>query len=165
MSRPDPTDGRMKKNRISINDGALSVNCSECTGIGNLGDQNCFNCVSDGMVPGFKGTIILKGSIDRRYDGIMTEMLTEHSDILRTIRSIEHGSRDRGSISNIRMRRISSKMEKLFLSDVKNLVAAREILLRSVPDKKNNERIIQLIDEIVQRSKLLLKRLSREIST
>jgi hypothetical protein len=165
MSRPDLTDGWMKKNRISIDDGALSVSCSECRGNGNLGDRDCFNCVSDGLVPGFKGTIILKGSIDRRYDGIMTEILTEHSDILRTIRSIEHSSRDMGSISSIRIGRISSKMEKLFLADVKDLVTAREGLLRSVPDKKNNERIVQLIDEIIQRSKLLQKRLSREIST
>ncbi|MFO8050909.1 MAG: hypothetical protein R6V01_04340 [Thermoplasmatota archaeon] len=151
-----------RDSRMSMDDGTFSVNCSGCTGAADLGSRECFNCISAMLVPGFNGPLVLRGHIDRRYHGHVTDIIFEHSDILRTIRSMRE-VRGLGLFYGMKVKKVSLRMEELFLKDLGLLVREKKMLLRGFSGSKRNKRTHDLMEGIIKRSDLLMRRLAREV--
>ena len=62
--------------RIFIEKGALAVDCSQCGGKMELSDPECFIGISERMIPGYQGSIILMGDQHLHYEGPIVETVT-----------------------------------------------------------------------------------------
>ncbi|MFW3146883.1 MAG: hypothetical protein ACMUIE_08750 [Thermoplasmatota archaeon] len=65
--------------------GELIVKCYDCGIQPDLGSRACFDCVSGNMLPGFKGSIVLQGDKDRRYSEPITDLVSLHSSLRRSV--------------------------------------------------------------------------------
>ena len=66
---------------MEVRDGSFFVDCSDCTGPKDLGDLRCFKGISNRMIPGFTGPIVLRGTIEKRYTGPLVDALVSFSEI------------------------------------------------------------------------------------
>lgn len=144
---------------ISVNPGILGVDCSECTGRMELWQPECFIGLSGRMIPGFQGSIVLKGDIHRTYEGVIVETLSTHSRILKEIRGL--GGDSNGPSK--KLSRLIKRIEKDMISDPNTLIERKNLYLNEIrktlrdKDPPEAERFLSLIEATTK----MIKRLER----
>lgn len=162
----DSSKGRSWKEDpgITIDDGSFIVSCGNCPGRSDLGNAECFNCISSRMLPGYKGAVVLKGEIDRKFKGPITDLLLEHSEILRTIRSSGEPRPDTGLMGRILIKRLSRSFERQFLDDPGMIVDHGKKMVEGNLLFRTPKRNKELLSSMIERTGVLLKKQERERS-
>ena len=145
--------------RTTVERGVLSIDCSECSGRMDLVHHRCFIGVSERMLPGFNGSIVLKGDQHRCYDGSIVEALTAHSHILRDIKGLSECGSGR------KLKGIISRMEKEFKKEPVRLIQRKNHYLTGIgrslrkKDSLESERFLGIVESISK----MIRKLDRDI--
>jgi len=144
---------------ITIEKGVLSVDCEECQGRMELARPCCFNGLSERMLPGFQGSIVLKGKDHRQFEGSIVEALVSHSHILNDIRRLGERGASR------KMANLSSGIEKEFKRDPAAIVERKEALIKVIRKavRKNDHQETEIFLTIVEQTSKLIRKLERDI--
>jgi hypothetical protein len=149
--------------RISIEKGTISIDCMECDGKMDLSDPFCFLGISDRMIDGFQGSIILMGEQHLFYEGIIVKAITAHSHILKDIHRLSEGR------SNRKLRSISLNIEKDFKKDPVKMIEKMDHYLseirKAVREKEPPEadKFTSLVESTSKMIRMLERNIERDM--
>jgi hypothetical protein len=149
------------KGKVTIESGILSMDCNGCHGRMEIWHPECFIGLSDGMIPGYRGSVVLKGDIHRSYDGPIVDTVSTHSQIRKDIRNL--GGED--SVARKKLRKLVSEIEKELISDPIKLIERKDFYLNNIrktlrkKDPPEAERFLSIVASTTK----LVRRLERGV--
>ncbi|MGA1821062.1 MAG: hypothetical protein ACMUIG_00885 [Thermoplasmatota archaeon] len=153
------------RGKINVERGDISVDCSKCSGPVNISDSRCFSGLSERMLPGFRGNVILRSSSDELYTGSAVEALSASSDIVARISSVDGSLRRLKIHKRVRMKRLMNGFSDLYMRDPKLLLKNRGDIERraeSIIGQGSNE-IMDTISDIFEMIERMIRRLEKDL--
>lgn len=149
---------------ISIERGDLVVDCTECSGPGDISDRRCFTGLSEKLTPGFRGNVILSSRSDEMFGGPAVEALSASSDILARM-SILRDSLDGIRIDRrIRMKRLVDRLVGSYMEDPEKMVRSRREMEKEAGKVigSENDPILDGLADIYEMTERMIRRLERQ---
>jgi hypothetical protein len=149
--------------KISIEKGTISIDCIGCKSKMDLSDPSCFLGISDRMIEGFHGSIILMGEQHRSYEGAIVRTISAHSHILKDIHRISKRRPIR------KLRSISLSMEQDFKKDPVKIIEKKDHYLREIKkavrekEPPEAEKFITILESISKMIRMLDRNIERKM--
>lgn len=139
----------------------LIVDCSRCPGPVRLDEKRCFMGLSDRLIPGFTGDIVLRSLSDRRYEGPIVDALSSSSEILDIIDALGRGAKVGSGIGSAgKLTKLRRDLRDRFMNDPSSLLPPQgplDDLKRSC----RSDDIKQEIERLIDRIRLMIARMER----
>jgi hypothetical protein len=143
------------KGPIKYKEGQVLIDCSGCEGSSDLSDRICFREVSQRILPGFSGEVILSSEEERGYSGIIVETMESYSEILVLFDGILDGAGKKGN--DIKKALMDSRNR--YLEDPSDFLKRSKKVRKNLEGSKRGRELVPLFERIVDRCDLMIRRL------
>ena len=139
----------------------MIVDCSLCSGTARLEDKRCFMGLSERLIPGFTGDIVLRSISDRRYEGPLVDALSASSEILDIIDALGRGAKVGSGIGSTgKLMKMRRDLRDRFMNDPASLLMVRGPLDDMKRSCRSDE-VSQDIERLNDRIRLMIARMER----
>ena len=144
---------------ITFESNTATIDCSECSGVSDLSNKDCFRGSSTRLPPGFNGKVILRSHEDRGFNGSMIEAISSYSDIHSMLVSLHEKGKGMGPLSQLGNE--IGKAEDLFKEDPVQFLKGSDKFRSRLKKMKGSDMILPSFDDIVDRTSLMIRKLQR----
>ena len=146
---------------MTLKSGCLHVDCSNCVGRGRLDDRDCFMGLSERLMEGFSGNLVLSSKEERLYTGDPVDTLVRSSEIFQGIQFTPQLSSGEklNSISRMRLNRFSRKALMIYKEDPVRLTEKEDELTGELSAiTGGNPTIMRHWEKIMEDTSRMIKR-------